>query len=469
MPATTPLRSRLCLESLESRQLLNGMPVSYYLPSQHAADGPASFHFLASHVDSSSRSDFEHPHQMISSWDHDQMIPSGNPGNHWNQDRMLSGWNQGNRSSQDGMFSDWNQGNRWNHVEHTVWMSPHGYYHHHENFDSFPAQSNPGQSIIWEAPPVIPIVVRQTPGVAIILEPTSVPAVVDQTPSHSILVDPSHLPPGGEDGAERVQTPMHSLVAVQTFLEVSIVEPSTVVASSASPATFRSARDHLSPALSVTAGVEESAAAPSLTTTAAVPSILGSTIRQIASTVTDAIGGAASERISLAAQVAANTLRPVTEGLLSNISLLTVAPSANGNVFRAISDQSVTLTPRAYQSVPAVALPVNAAREEAIPFPEEQANLSSSEAPAPERAGLLTEGVRFSLTTLDRALRSLLETDTRVAHGGQALLRWVGICTGLLGAALAAVVARPRRRSAVIALNGAGQPVEAPLPEENLL
>ncbi|MFO0845250.1 MAG: hypothetical protein U0797_23185 [Gemmataceae bacterium] len=59
----------------------------------------------------------------------------------------------------------------------------------------------------------------------------------------------------------------------------------------------------------------------------------------------------------------------------------------------------------------------------------------------PEGAGVIAEGISVGLSTLEQALRSLLEPEASTAWGGPLLMHWVGVSLWSLAAAFGVAVA----------------------------
>jgi hypothetical protein len=93
---------------------------------------------------------------------------------------------------------------------------------------------------------------------------------------------------------------------------------------------------------------------------------------------------------------------------------------------------------------------------------------SKLESPSPECAGLLTGRLPFGLEAVERAVRALLEPDSGTRAEGSALLHWLGLPTGLLGAALICAAARWRYRQDTLGLRTARSLADAARPEGRL-
>jgi hypothetical protein len=98
--------------------------------------------------------------------------------------------------------------------------------------------------------------------------------------------------------------------------------------------------------------------------------------------------------------------------------------------------------------------------------PEAKAALQAI--PPAEGAGLLPGGLPFGLAALARAVRALTEPEAKAGDRGLILLRWLGLCSWLVGAGLGYLVLRRRSRPTA-ALPGPGTLGATTLREEDLL
>jgi hypothetical protein len=89
-------------------------------------------------------------------------------------------------------------------------------------------------------------------------------------------------------------------------------------------------------------------------------------------------------------------------------------------------------------------------------------------ASSPESAGLLTAGLPGDLAALERAIRALAGPPSEAGARGWVLLRWLGLSTWLLGAALAYALARGRGTQPSPGLAGRGHLGPAGLGGEDL-
>jgi hypothetical protein len=164
-------------------------------------------------------------------------------------------------------------------------------------------------------------------------------------------------------------------------------------------------------------------------------------------------------------QGAALTERRVAETSLAGLPFQSPA-DFNGDLPQAHPLQPVGLAPAVSQAAVGLAPPIPSAPGEGT-APQARAE-PRPDLSAPEGAGLLTSGLRLGLGAVDQAVKALLGPAPRSGGDGPALLRWLGVCSWVLGGALAYVVARRRRDLPAVGLRGLGVPGGAPFHEEEL-
>jgi hypothetical protein len=167
--------------------------------------------------------------------------------------------------------------------------------------------------------------------------------------------------------------------------------------------------------------------------------------------------GVGAEQAALLAQGLTGADRRVGEKLLAGFSnALPTVEVLPGSASARPGGNEASAVPRASGSDRRICEEEIVAPE-AIPAPR-------AEALPAEGAGLLTEGMSFGLATLERAVRAWTQQESSLTGRGVVLLRWLGLCSWALGAALVCIVARRGRSQPLINLHGADNPWEEELP-----
>jgi hypothetical protein len=91
--------------------------------------------------------------------------------------------------------------------------------------------------------------------------------------------------------------------------------------------------------------------------------------------------------------------------------------------------------------------PGQAASDDKTPAAEAGGGANAPSPPRPEAAGLITQALTSGLTTLERAIQSLLEPEPEADASGAALLYWVGASFGLAASVVGYQMIQHRRAS----------------------
>src|SRR5262249_54900870 len=100
--------------------------------------------------------------------------------------------------------------------------------------------------------------------------------------------------------------------------------------------------------------------------------------------------------------------------------------------------------------LPGATPPRQSGDEPAVSESTDKPNAAADELPVPQRAGLLSAGPAFVLSTLESATAALSEREP--GHDGLSLPRWLGLCGWAAGVARAWLAIRPRRNQTEVAL-----------------
>ncbi len=411
--------SHLSLELLEDRQLLNGMPLVDGPPPVPGPEETAHFRTGYFSTEPDRLSDQGRPMSLFSGWDrgdyHAAMFP---PTSAWMQNPEVQAFRP-----------DYSHG----------LARPEGLIYLDRTYlpDFFPRNNGRLEIVV-------------------IYE-------VDAVPS---LDAPGHL---GEEilsqGMISLQLPSEGALLTGTL---PLPGPSAYGSPLLDLSVVKSGRDHPVRSDNPGGGLDYGPVSAATANLPADPTLLNRSVRPQVQAPTDAAIVINPAQGTLAAQVAAVTGRLEMEKTgWTGLAFLSGAAVAGSSAFLPGRDDSITLPGPASHPGLALVIPAQTARPGEAAVPQAQAKLTGEPLP-PEGADLLTQGMSFGLAALDRAVRSLLEPDAGSFGRGQALLRWLGLSTGMVGAALAYIVVRERRTRPSVALPGAGSLGGAPLDEEDL-
>lgn len=159
---------------------------------------------------------------------------------------------------------------------------------------------------------------------------------------------------------------------------------------------------------------------------------------------------------------------PTAENPPPGLSAQIVANASRDAVFRAGLDNFVFALPTLLPPVGSRPEPEQPAEERRTVSPGLRETAGFESLPSPEAAGLLTNESSFGLTALEHAIRSLTDPESGADGGGSGLWKAFGLSCWLLGSALAYMAARRVRSPAALALPRTGLPVDSKLPREEL-